>query len=623
MSTDFVENSFLLDLDENDDNETIYPSKGIQWVKIDDADRLNYANGWINWNSSTLVGSTHDYQFDPKQTYLQIPYGCVLSLPSAGTHSFGKSNAGGTDAFQHVVENCFAVTPKGDHTHIIDSVNARIDGIAVTRGTQYANVMMNEVRKTYSREHEELFHESTNFDDADSYNVSTTLLETNNRAVPIGAVARLTNGYNNGNSFLANETMVKRMMRNNFDNSALTANTSMFGSSGGASNTNTVYNNLSTGFMGAYYGDAGGNIVPPANANSATAITRLLFQFVAHIPLSQLADFYRTAPSMQTLKNFELRLQSNLSTNNSWSVTYTAPATAGTNQLLVASATANNASVGSACPFMLSSAVYANNAANIFGQGLQISGTAAATTVTCTPFIGWAGQPATLTSNTPPISLGCRLWMPQWQLTSPYTSRILEKPVSRVIFSDYYAEVISVPAGAQQITRLLGCNLAHIRKLYIIPYFAAKAGATQPYKSLLSSAPTTCSYCKFSNVNLTLGGTNLLSEPLNFSNQFYENGLVQAISRMNGNAYDSDFCSGLITKSMWNKCYGVAVLDLKNVQDAVQDDGVKSINLSFKVDSSTASAHDFLILVTYENITYMDRVNGKLTDYDTYVNQGK
>jgi hypothetical protein len=95
------------------------------------------------------------------------------------------------------------------------------------------------------------------------------------------------------------------------------------------------------------------------------------------------------------------------------------------------------------------------------------------------------------------------------------------------------------------------------------------------------------------------------------------------MARMNGNAYDSDFCSGLITKSMWNKCYGVTILDLKTAQDAVQDDSVKSINLSFKVDSSPGLAHDLLILVTYENITYMDRINGKLTDYDTYVNQGK
>ena len=78
----------------------------------------------------------------------------------------------------------------------------------------------------------------------------------------------------------------------------------------------------------------------------------LVFQGVATIPLSELHDFFKQMPSVASSTGFELRLQSNLSRENSYVTTYP--------QILMNNTTSTPPSVvtsqqivGHACPFLL------------------------------------------------------------------------------------------------------------------------------------------------------------------------------------------------------------------------------------------------------------------------------
>jgi hypothetical protein len=86
--------------------------------------------------------------------------------------------------------------------------------------------------------------------------------------------------------------------------------------------------------------------------------------------------------------------------------------------------------------------------------------------------------------------------------------------------------------------------------------------------------------------------------------------MLQALARYDGNAFNSELVSGLVTKAMYNKCYGVVSLDIKRVADQIQDDAMKSFLLNFRVD--TKGAYDFIVLITYDNTIYIDRVLGSV-----------
>jgi hypothetical protein len=131
------------------------------------------------------------------------------------------------------------------------------------------------------------------------------------------------------------------------------------------------------------------------------------------------------------------------------------------------------------------------------------------------------------------------------------------------------------------------------------------------YQSLLSSAPNTCTLCRLSNFNIQIGGVNIFSEPMQYVNQFYIHNVLPLLAQENGNSIKSQFFSGQISKSSWEKAYNVHSLDLRRVADEVQDAQSKSFQLSFKID--TTATYDFIIIVTFQNSLTVDRVSGMIT----------
>jgi hypothetical protein len=72
---------------------------------------------------------------------------------------------------------------------------------------------------------------------------------------------------------------------------------------------------------------------------------------------------------------------------------------------------------------------------------------------------------------------------------------------------------------------------------------------------------------------------------------------------------------------MWEKIYGVYVINLEKVTDEIQDNLMKSFQITFKNDTvGTATAanpitiwHDFVIIITYQMELSVNRPSGLLT----------
>jgi hypothetical protein len=155
--------------------------------------------------------------------------------------------------------------------------------------------------------------------------------------------------------------------------------------------------------------------------------------------------------------------------------------------------------------------------------------------------------------------------------------------------------------------------------MYIIPFFSSTFPAglnacnISPYQQCLSSAPNTCSPCRISNLQIQIGGQNIFIEPLQQNTHFYNDNFLSLQGNINGNSLKSKFFSGQITKSMWEKAYGVITLSLEKVNSETEDNLMKSFQITFKNDSPAGLYHDFIIIVTYQSELYIDRSTGVVT----------
>jgi hypothetical protein len=349
----------------------------------------------------------------------------------------------------------------------------------------------------------------------------------------------------------------------------------------------------------------------------------LVFQGTAIIPLSELHDFFKNMPSVASSTGFELRLQSNLSKENSYVTTY--PQIAANNVLAVAPTNVSSQQiVGHCCPFLLS------NPCGIAGTtggntGLTINTTAAIaneSTITIRSYIGW-GNTLNLTGGTlGNISWGnanpCRIYLPSINFNNSYIKQIVQNPQHSLKYLDYYVDIDEGKEQGSNISRLFNVQLSRVRTLYIIPFLSGSGTVPSPFNSPISSAPITCSPgCKLKNLNIQIGGQNIFTESQSFDSQFFVNNALSIMADVNGNSMKSKLFSGQITKSMWsNGGYNVYSVNLQKCADSIQDSLMKSFQLLFQLESSTGTKlkYDLYYMITYQSELNIDRSTGTITN---------
>ena len=561
MSNDLFNFNYHEDLEPTDNN---YPISDVQWIYINDINANNYANGYINFTNVSIIGNSVEKQYNWSQAYIAVPY-TIIVQPANVVVTVDPANV-----------NALSVK---SYSTFIDWVSVKFNGVSCTRNSYYNHLMMNERIKQYNNDKYRLYGDIMchNWDTGSGLQFSTTVGESNNRTIPVN----LTSGFKPAN--VVNQGHLNRCAKTNIDLTA-TANSSL-ASFMGANNTNLR--------------DTEGQ-----NALIYQGTDGLVFQGTAIIPLSELHDFFKQMPSVASSSGFELRLQSNVSRENVYDLTYLVnnpiPQTVTSQQI-----------VGHCCPFMLS------NPSIDGSSGLRVNALTAST-IRLRSYIGWGNQyNSTLAANWG-NSNPCRIYLPAISYNNDYIKRIVEKPFYSLKYSDFYVDSDLNKEQGGQVTRLFNVQLSRVRNLYIIPYLSSSETVPSPFNSPISSGPITCSPCRLKNFNIQIGGQNIFTEPQNFNYQFYNNNVLSIMADINGNSLKSKFFGGQITKSMWENGYNVYTINLEKCTDEITDSIMKSFQLIFQIESNSNQqnriTYDFYYMITYQSELMLDRSTGQITN---------
>jgi hypothetical protein len=333
----------------------------------------------------------------------------------------------------------------------------------------------------------------------------------------------------------------------------------------------------------------------------------LVYQGVSIIPLSELHDIFKKLPSVASSTGFELRLQMNLSKENSYQIRYNAIASNTT----VANLVTSNQIVGHCAPFLLA------NPSTDGSTGLRTAGTGLVNgTMTIRACIGHKNETGQLTTQFQGSSGNpVRIFLPSITYNNSYIKEIINQPQYSLKYTDYYVDSDLNKSQGSSISRLFNIQLSRVRNLYIIPFLSSPTGAfPSPTNSPISSAPVSCSIARLRNLQIQIGGQNIYSESQSFNYQFYNNNTLSIMADLNGNSLKSKFFSGQITKSMWETGYNVYSINLEKVTDEITDSLMKSFQLIFQIDGTAGLSYDFYYIITYQSELSLDRSTGTVTN---------
>ena len=563
--------------------ENQYPINDVQWIYVNDINSNNYGNGYINFTNVSIIGSSVEKQYDWSQAYLAIPY--TVTVVPDGTLL--------TVAPDPVNVNALSIK---SNACLIDWCSVKFNGVSVNRGSYYNHLMMNERIKMYSNDKFDLYGDILNhvFDSGNTIGYNSLAGEYNNVTnLAAGLVAQ---GSKPGT--VPNLAHRARCAKTNVD---LT------------NQANSTLGNflLSTANAGVQSTTQSTVLLANQNQNSLVyqSAAGLVYQGLSIIPLSELGcDFLKNMPSVASSSGFELRLQMNLSKENSYQIRYALFASNTTVPNLVTS----NQIVGHACPFMLA------NPSTDGSTGFKTAGSGLVNgTMTVRACIGWDNQTGQLKTEFPGTSSNpCRIFIPAVSYTNEYIKNIVQNPQYSLKYMDYYVDSDLNKQQGSSISRLFNVQLSRVRNLYIIPFLSSPTGAfPSPTNSPISSAPNTCSVAKLKNLNIQIGGQNIFTESQNFDYQFYNNNSLSLMADINGNSLKSKFFSGQITKSMWsNGGYGVYCINLQKCADEIQDSLMKSFQLIFQIEGAAGLSYDFYYMITYQSELFLDRSTGTITN---------
>jgi hypothetical protein len=560
--------------------ESQYVTNDVSWIYVNDINQGNYGNGYINWTNVSIIGSSIERFYDFSQAYLAIPY-TVTVVPDGTIFTVAPDPV-----------NVNALSIKSNCT-LVDWTSIKFNGVSVNRGSYYNHLMMNERIKMYSNDKFDIYGDILNhaFDSGNTIGYNASVGEYNNITnLATGLVAQ-----GNKPGTVPNLAHRARCAKTNVDL------------------TNQANSTLGNFLLATGAQTSAQSTVLLQNQNQNSLVYQsalgLVYQGISIIPLSELGcDFFKQIPSIASSTGFELRLQMNLSKENSYQIQYAAVA----NNTTVANLITANQIVGHACPWMLA------NPSTDGSTGLKIATTANPNgKMTIRACIGWDNQTGQLktefggTTGNP-----CRIFIPSVSYTNEYIKSIITHPQYSLKYTDYYVDSDLNKLQGSTISRLFNCQLSRVRNLYIIPFLASSTGAfPSPTNSPISSAPNTCSVCKLRQVQIQIGGSNLFNEIQSYDYQFYNHSTLSLMSEINGNSLKSRFFSGQISKSQWsNGGYGVYCINLQKSSDQIQDSLMKSFQLIYTIDGAGGLSYDFFYMITYESELNLDRSTGTITN---------
>ena len=207
----------------------------------------------------------------------------------------------------------------------------------------------------------------------------------------------------------------------------------------------------------------------------------------------------------------------------------------------------------------------------------------------------------------------CRAYYPLVKMEPSKALRYVEESRNKlVIYEQLITNQYNNIGAGSSFSQLVQSGIKNALGIAIIPFISSSQSSTlssvspysfSQYGSPLDTAPATYAPISLTNLQVTLGGQNILNATLFYT---FENFLEQVILADNLTSSDLGIGAGLISQSWWdnNRVYYV---DLKRSRDADKA-STRNLNISFTNNSSVAV--DLMVFTLYLDKLVVDVETG-------------
>jgi hypothetical protein len=257
--------------------------------------------------------------------------------------------------------------------------------------------------------------------------------------------------------------------------------------------------------------------------------------------------------------------------------------------------------------------------------GLMYSATAADTTTYISAGLFLAKPPTTsIGAASVNLALGvdnhpipaCRCYYSQVKLDPAralsYVQENIEKQIvyEQVLFNQY----TNIGAG-NAFSQLIQSGIKNPVSVLIIPFIASTtntrvdgAGSAlgfSQYASPFDTSPSSFSPCSITNLQVTLGGVNILNSSLNYT---YENFLSQVVNAESLTSSDIGVSTGIITQAWWesNRVYFVDLVRGRSADKEM----ARNLNISF--NNNSLISIDLMVFTIYLDRVVINIETGQL-----------
>ena len=312
-----------------------------------------------------------------------------------------------------------------------------------------------------------------------------------------------------------------------------------------------------------------------------------LFESIDHIGLTQKLDA-------------SLRIWLNCGTVN---VTVAGAASGGTN--MAYSITPQNNSFSNTCPLLIS-----YEASNKIVPA-TCTNIVAGVYIARPPVTNYAGVNLSNSAAAHPLQ-NCRLYYSQIQMDPQHAitynnSNKSKKVIYRTFVTNNYPPV----AASGSFNQLINSGIVHPTGVLIVPFLAPVTGTNgglgdSQWKSPFDTCPCTTSPVSLTNLQVSVGGQNVLQSTLQYG---YENFLEQVNLAEQLTSADFGISTGLFNQNYWenSKWYYVNV-ERGNTADKLSG---RNINISFTNNSNVPV--EIMVFIFYSDEVTMDVTTGLVT----------
>ena len=267
--------------------------------------------------------------------------------------------------------------------------------------------------------------------------------------------------------------------------------------------------------------------------------------------------------------------------------------------------TANN-TFSATCPFTVN---YLNDTAAKGGIPNTTTNIVAGCYIRSPPTTSFAGINLALSGASHPMP-ACRIYYSQIQLDPVKSLQYLEKSRNKnVVFRNVLSNQFSGIGAGNTFNQLINAGITHPTGILIMPYIGSTTGSgfgDFQWKSPFDSCPATSSPCSLTNLQVSVGGVNMLQSTLYYN---YEHFIEQINLAEQLTSSDFGVSVGLFNQLYWEtfKSYYVNI-ERSAVADKLQP---RNINISFV--NNSAVPIDILVFIFYSDEFQIDCETGIIT----------